>query len=349
MKTVFIITAVTIILAAIFQPVPKQLLVGVYYYPWWGERHWLKYPVSGEPLLGKYSSANPQIAEEHIKWAKEFGIDFFVVSWWNRNSYLDENIKNGFLKARNIGDIKFAIFYESPNCLGQKIPIDFNAPAVKEKFINDFNYLAETFFKHPSYFKIGGHPVVVIYLTRVFTGDFPAAVAQVRENLKKKGFNVYFIGDEIWWNPVPASSGAGATPAPPSWNGLTAYNLYYPAFSKDGIKNTADLADKIKMVYENWQKYLSGDSALSLIPGIIPQYDDYKLRKNPPLYAAAAEDFLKMLEVAKNSASPVGPKKQKIILITSWNEWHEGTAIEPGKMNFEDEFIWLKTLKNWQQ
>lgn len=355
MKTFLTIATVFFILASLFQPV-KPVLLGTYYYPWWGQRHWTRYTVSGQPLLGQYSSSDPKIAEQHIAWAQKYGIDFFVLSWFGPDSYLDSNIQNGFLKAKNIGQTKFAILYEPAQCLTRKIPIDFSDPKIADKFEKDFEYLAKKYFSHPSYFKIQGRPVVAIYVTRVFSGDIQTAVKKVRTNLKKLGFEIYLIGDEIWY------SGRDEKRAL-LWDGLTAYNLYHPTLEKEGVKNMADFSQKIKLVYEDWQKFLEKkrveapkileepiilEPPPDLIPGIIPQYDDFKLRRNPPLFSSGPDDFKKMLAVAKQTASPIGPRNQKIILITSWNEWHEGTSIEPGE-NFSGEpFYFLKILKEWQ-
>lgn len=344
MKTFLTAATIFLILASLFQPA-KPILIGAYYYSWWRAGEWPKQQLNGSPTLGQYSSADPKIAEQHIRWAKESGLDFFVLSWKGPKKQVDKNIQEGFLKAKNIGQIKFALLYESRSRLGKKAPIDFNNPEISRTFEEDFSYLAKTYFNHHSYLKICGKPVVVLYVSRIFSGDLCAAIQKVRQNLKKKGFEIYLVGDEIWW----AGRDEKRTLL---WDGVTAYNLYYPTFSKDNVTTIADFAQKAKIVYSDWEKFLSdlktqNKKPPDLIPGIFPQYDDYKLRKNPALYGTGTEDFIKMLALAQESASPVGPKKQKIILITSWNEWYEGTAIEPGRNNFGEEFFFLKIIKNW--
>lgn len=62
----------------------KEAVVGALYYIWWGlppgERGMWEYGHSLSPALGEYSSSDPNIAEQHIRWATEYGINLFEIS-----------------------------------------------------------------------------------------------------------------------------------------------------------------------------------------------------------------------------------------------------------------------------
>src|SRR3546814_10561410 len=60
--------------------------------------------------------------------------------------------------------------------------------------------LADTYFDHPSYLRVDGRPVVILYLTRVLVGDVAGAMAEVREMLRARGHDPYVIPDEVFWN-----------------------------------------------------------------------------------------------------------------------------------------------------
>jgi len=58
-------------------PIP----VMAYYYIWFdGERSWQR-AKRDMPLLGPYSSDDPAVMQQHIRWAQDAGIDGFIVSW----------------------------------------------------------------------------------------------------------------------------------------------------------------------------------------------------------------------------------------------------------------------------
>jgi hypothetical protein len=63
--------------------------------------------------LGKYGTDDPAVAEQHIRWAKEGGIDALVVSWWGPDDLTARHIDRGFLKAKNLDEIRYAVIYES--------------------------------------------------------------------------------------------------------------------------------------------------------------------------------------------------------------------------------------------
>src|SRR5260370_23797129 len=96
----------------------SEVLVGAHYYLWFPARFdggsYLRARLrpGQKPQLGEYSSSSPAVAEQHIAWAAASGVDFFTLDWWpsapERNALIDEAV----LAPRNIGDIRFCIFYE---------------------------------------------------------------------------------------------------------------------------------------------------------------------------------------------------------------------------------------------
>ncbi|HZL88960.1 MAG TPA: hypothetical protein VFB96_11345, partial [Pirellulaceae bacterium] len=60
---------------------PDQRLLGAYYYPWYYKERWTSEPVTNTPKLGWYSSDDRTVAAEHIRWARQADLDFFLVSW----------------------------------------------------------------------------------------------------------------------------------------------------------------------------------------------------------------------------------------------------------------------------
>jgi hypothetical protein len=102
--------------------------VGVYYYAWYGSvdagvgRHWNDtkgHTVVDEPLLGFYSSQNSSVVEQHLKWFKELGISFMIISWWGPDSYEDNATKTIFSIVKDQGyPIEITIMVEAYNHSG---------------------------------------------------------------------------------------------------------------------------------------------------------------------------------------------------------------------------------------
>lgn len=297
------------------------LLVGAYYYPWYGpdRNHWQD-GYAQHPSLGEYNSAEKDVINQHIDWASGHGIDFFAVSWWGIGSREDEVLKDRFLESPLLNDIQFVILYESAGLLPfQNESIDLDSPDTLQKLLKDFKYLQETYLNHPRYLKINGRPVVFIYLTRIFTGDVAGAIHALRSALLSRGSDVYLIGDEVYWG------NWGSLPAEhiQAFDAVTAYNMHT---SVPGIAENFDA--KVMNEYTAW-KARTDELGVSFIPNALPGFDDSLVRPqaNHPPIPRSVSLFESQLDIALSLLNPT----LKMFMITSWNEWHEDTSIEPAQ------------------
>ena len=73
----------------------------------------------------------------------------------------------------------FCLLYESEGILGldsaRGIEFDLRRAA---DFAEHFRHLAREYFAHPAYYRIGGKPVVYLYLSRTFSGDYVTALSR---------------------------------------------------------------------------------------------------------------------------------------------------------------------------
>ncbi len=316
-------------------PSGNPLLVGAYYYPWYGSdgRHWRE-GYRGIPQLGEYDSTDESVIDRHITWASEHGLDFFAVSWWGRDSYEDRAARGPMLRALEDRPFRFAILYEAPALLGtHQDRIELDDYAV-ERLSEDWTYLAATYFNHPNYLTIDGRPVLFIYLTRIFTGNVDDALARVRTAVAgETGHAPFLIGDEVYWH---TPSGSRILP----YDGITAYNMHT---SVAGIATGFD--DKVRARYELWAQ-VAERAGIAFVPGVIPGFDDLAVRpeaahpvipRSPQLFATQLQDALRLAS---------GPAR--IVMITSWNEWHEDTSVEPSEAFGFDYLQVVRELVNAQ-
>ena len=297
-------------------------LVGAYYYPWYGpgRNHW-EDGYAGHPTLGEYDSGARNILNQQIDWAAGHGIDFFAVSWWGPGSREDSVLKDHFLKSPLIQEFQFVILYESAGRL-QVSPdgtINIDSLENQDTLLKDLTYLQQEYWHHPQYLKIDGRPVVILYLTRIFTGDISAAFNAIRSTLRANGEDMYLIGDEVYWGNSQSLPKAHIQ----TFDAVTAYNMHT---SVEGIAD--DFNGKVSQEYAAWEAR-ANDLGVDFIPGILPGFNDTSVRPqaNHPPIPRSVGLFESQLDTAFEFLSP----RIKLFMITSWNEWHEDTSIEPAQ------------------
>lgn len=336
------------------KPEPKlddRITVGAHYYLWHpehfkeGDYLRAKLVPPQEPELGKYSSNDVSVIEQHISWASQHGIDFFTLDYWPDLPQYHSRIDTAFLKAKNIGDIKFCIFYESQDLryIQRWGATAFTEEEV-ERFAADIEKFSERYFDHPSYLKINGKPVVVLYLTRTYAKYYEKAIGRAREVARAKGFELYLIGDEIFWdvtqerrdeNSFRVKSTRPQLERIKLFDAITSYNLYTRRYKRhrgyEGLKQF--VIDSRKL----FQKYIDAvPPTMPVIPVVLPGYNDRAIedRKNHAmprtLAPGAAEGGFLALGI-EELAKPLLHPDLNMFFVTSWNEWMEDTSIEPVK------------------
>jgi len=304
------------------EPAPT---VGVYYYPWYGGNnfHGRKYlrehlVPAQTPVLGEYNDTNDEIIKQHLEWCKYAGINLWVSSWWGPGKMTDNTLKNNILKHPDLDEMKIALFYETSGRMK-----DFTDVSNVE---SDINYMTENYFNHPNYYKIDGRPVLFIYLTRVLSrnGVLENTLNIMRNAANNAGFEIYIIGDQAFGQP-PSSSDQIAL-----LDGITNYDVYGSSGGK--MYATQEKVDNYYSAQEGWRS-MAHSVNVSFIPNTAPGYNDKGVRDgHKPLSRKLTEDaeFGSLFEAMVTKALTITDEETgNLFMITSWNEWHEDTQIEP--------------------
>lgn len=299
-----------------------SILTGAYYYPWYGpsRNHWQD-GYAEHPLLGEYTSSDKDVINQHIDWASGHGVDFFAMSWWGIGSREDQVIKEDFINSTLANEIQFAILYESAGLLPitDEGTINLDSPDTLQKLLDDFKFLQDTYFNNPHYLMIDGRPVIFIYLTRIFTGDVSGTLSALRGAMLSRGHDVYLVGDEVYWGNAQ-SLGVSHIQA---FDAVTAYNMH------TSVPDIADnFSQKVQNEFTNW-KATADSLGVAFVPDALPGFDDSLVRPeaNHPPIPRSVGLFESQLDIALSMLDP----QIKMFMITSWNEWHEDTSIEPAQ------------------
>ena len=314
----------------------KDRMFLAFYYPWYIRDDWSRHGTQGStPLLGHYGSNEIDVAERHIDMAVRGGIDAWVVSWGNQD-ILTANFVTGMLSAKNIDKIKFCMLYESMGNL--PVDSDFaNGTLALDKFILDMIFFRDSYFGHPSYLHINGRPVVYVYITREWKNFEPFMLEKIKTAVGK---DILIIADDPYFghNTEPATAQNGVKNAKPVFEAYTAYNMYESKLVREGEKAVDYMLREALPIFEKWSR------ETVFFPHVLPKYHDFREGHKPMVGDAAG--LLTQLETFACLPRPLCYKNKfpNLMFVTSFNEWWEGTSIEP---DVKDEygFTFLDTIK----
>jgi glycoprotein endo-alpha-1,2-mannosidase len=306
--------------------------VGAYYYPWYGTysggHSWTQtlrenLVPQQPPALGYYSSRNSSVIEQQIDESHRGNISFWATSWWGPTSAEDFTLRNYVLADPRAGELHYAIHYESTGRLG-----DATNPTYSN-LISDFQYLDHNYFNNPNYLRINGRPVVFLYLTRVYFNSQAGrdAVANLRQTMMSQfGVNPYLIGDDVF----PGQNNAQRAAL---WDSITDFDVYGSALQSRGSTTAAITA--LGNQYHNALK-LAQSVNVGFVPAVSPGFNDAAVRSGHPAapryltdVPGAAEGSLFNAELNSAVLPNLDPTSGNMLMVSTFNEWHEDTQIEP--------------------
>jgi hypothetical protein len=268
------------------------------YQPWFGQKNHMN--------VG-YSSNDPVELQRQITQAKNLGIAAFVVNWYGAgNTFIDGNyalLQN--LAARN--DFKTAIQYDEA--------VD-SPGSTTDTVVDDLRYAYEHYIgpqagaAREAYLRYDGRPMIFIFPKNSGTDwnrvrqavdtwpepDRPLLITQAYGGRYADDFDGFYA----WVN--PGSNGWAADGS--HWGGRYLENFYATMLSK--------YPDKIA-VGAAWPGFDDSHAAWS------------QNRHISPRCGKTFDDTLRMFREYYNDSHPL-----PFLMIDTWNDYEEGTAIEKG-------------------
>jgi glycoprotein endo-alpha-1,2-mannosidase len=310
--------------------IPEDITVGVYYYPWHGpDFHrgdgYMRKLLDPQhrPTLGEYDDTKPETIAQHLKWSRQANVKLWVCSWWGPGSREDETIRNVILSHSNLQDHKIALLYETTGRVKEADGYD------TKRVATDMQYICPTYFNHSNYYRIDGRPVLFLYLTRLLT--IKSVLADVVRIMVENciGYNVFIVGDQVWKEaPAPSSE------YPPFGylDGVTNYDIYG---NMDNPPYAGQAA--VDSYYNEQIKWRASANAEGVRYAVAasPGYNDRGVRfaaNNTGLsrrLTPKSEQGTLFVAQLVRARQLVDPTMDNLLMVNSFNEWHEDTQIEP--------------------
>lgn len=299
------------------------------------------------PLWGYQDEADPAVMEFQIGEALRHGVNVFIYDWYwyDRRPFLEQCLDNGFLGAKNNGDMRFYLMWANHDAtyLWDKRNTELSevmwyGSQPREEFDRVCDRVIELYFKKANYYKIDGCPVFMIYdvcnLIRGLGGieNAKAAIASFRQRVRSAGFPDLHLQLTIWSEGAVNLSGVDSTRTGSTRDivpelGFDSMSHYQFVHFVNCDRTYAEVLPDVR---REWER-IDREYRVPYFPHVTIGWDNnprYTRLVGPILRDNTPERFEKGLRMAKEYVD-THTLPAPLITINSWNEWTEMSYLEP--------------------
>jgi len=284
-------------------------LVLAFYYTWFDENTWTYDQLSDLPAQ-PYVSRDRAAMGRHIEQAQQAGIDGFLVAWYGPNGQFNQTEPNltALLDEAAARNFKIGILFET------------NSPFLGgvDSVSGALQHASQVHMSHPAYLRVDGRPVTFFWRPQIYgVGAWQGIRSQV-----DPGYNQIWISEGVdvsYLNVFDGHYLYSNTWNPPSDLGYTNQKF---ADRVQGVENATG-------VNKFW------------VSTVMPGYNDVRIRPG----SGFARDREGGAYYAQAWQAAIASQPNWVV-ITSFNEWPEGTYIEPSAA-FGRQYLDLTA--NWSQ
>ena len=322
------------------------------------------------PLWGYENEADPAVMAKKVDAAADHGIDAFVFDWyWYDGPYLQRALDEGYLGAANRSRLQFALMWANHDWYDRH-PIGFTKSATADKLYTwsttkesisfVWDYVIERYLTRPEYWRVDGKPYFSIYAVNRFIAqmggldDAAEALALFQEKAKAAGLSGVHL-NAVWYHNLDNKPFCVCPQK--QWHGKIGFDSYtsYNSIGTTMVWETdfpfveyAKAADEYVTLAQKAQKNLPAPYYPVLTAGwdTTPrtiQSEVYRSGPYPylPIMQPEPEAFRLLLKNLKGMLR-LRSESEQILFINAWNEWTEGSYLEPDTKNH---YTYLEILK----
>lgn len=312
------------------------------------------------PAWGYEDEADPAAMARKIDAAADHGITQFIFDWYwyDEAPFLERALTEGFLQAPNAERLGFALMWANhdwidihPGRLRRQPPVLFPGATSPEAFDRMTDRIIERFFTHPSYWKIDGKPYFSIYALQTLIdglGGLDAtrrAIVRFRDKVVAAGFPGLHLNAIVWGRSIL-----------PGEQEVRNINATLDAVAADSVGSyvwvhlvelpdfpTTDYGWLMRQAKAKWPAIANAHAPV-YFPNVTVGWDasprahqdDMFERWQYPFSPVLAGDdpalFREALQAARDFLQG-RPKSQQIVTLNAWNEWTEGSYLEPDRQH----------------
>lgn len=309
------------------------------------------------PLWGYVNEASPEVMEMQIDCAADHGVNVFIYDWYwfDGRPFLENCLNDGYLKAKNNDRVKFYLMWANhhANHLWKVDLVDeLHFDVIWRGDVNraEFDKLVErwisNYFSHPSYYKINGAPVFMIYHPFNFIEGLGGldkareAVAYFRRRVKEVGFpdlhlQMTSLGKDFCYD---AENGEQLNLYPVgdkrdiySGIGFDSTSEYQMRAITDMNRDYLDIIKATKKQYDD----MSAIDGVLYFPHVSVGWDTnprYIEFDNVVTFNNTPKNVESAFRQAKEYIDTHPELPAPLITVNSWNEWTETSYLQPDNL-----------------
>ena len=306
------------------------------------------------PLWGYCDEADPKVMEMKIDAAADNGLTYWIFDWYyyNDGPFLNRCLEEGYLKAKNNSRVKFCTMWANhdwvdihPWTRGTERTLLYPGAVTPETFEKITDILIG-YFRHPSHFKINGCPYFSVYDMTQFLRSFGGiaetkkAMDAFRSKVRKAGFPDLHLNAVVWGTPVLPVEKVPANPVTildgVGFDSTTSYVWIHHVPLK---KMETPFKDVENAYFAHWDKAIASYKR-PYYPNVSvgwdasprtnqeQEYGNWGYPFTNTISGNTPEAFREALLRTKAKMETL-PNNPHILNINSWNEWTEGSYLEP--------------------
>jgi len=303
------------------------------------------------PAWGYEDESKPSVFERKIAAAHGAGITHFIFDWYwyEGRPFLQDALEKGYLYAQNKNDVRFCLMWANHdwfNLMPARLdkgeqPLIYSGTYGPDEFDRVADYVVARYFSDPAYFQVEGSPYFSIYelknmIERMGGIDVArAALSRFREKTRAAGFRDLHLNAVAWG--VQAIAGVRELLPTLGVKSVTSYTWLHhyemPSFP------ATEYQDALEQAPAYWSKAremfgvsYQPDVSMGWDPSPRTCQSDMFERSQYPFTSVlinnSPELFQRGLVHAKSYLDRLG-EQPKILTINAWNEWTEGSYLEP--------------------